>query len=429
MSQKLWFGRMRADPVEEPMAIDPVPAAADTETPPARGPFQLLPPLGIDEAAQLEASIRAHGVEDAVWVDEAGQTLDGHHRRAIAERLGIPYETRIVTGLSDAEKALLAIRRNTERRQLTKAQRVLVGMRAEPYFRAEAKARQGGRTDLAPGSTEPAQQKHRRVWAAEEAARTVAMPLSTYKRLKHLVLAAVRERSTEEVERAIEAGRWDMAEVAAVAAEQQAKADLARRRREEEEARKLAEAAWQTRDVLGRLRTPSDILGVDDGDALWRCHACDVYWPPTHEACGHCGVSRPVETDEAAADDPFAPRLVIGKALPSADDPREEDAAKIGAGGYHYVPRRPGIAARDAQHLRYVAGGAGGSFGFEFRNSPHELAAYVVEAWPSELVSELRQSVRDHLGWWAVFDAALSAAVAGEPAPPEDGDASPVETT
>ena len=101
---------------------------------PARGPYQLLPPLPPEVLAQLEASIRARGVEDAVAVDENGQTLDGHHRRHLADRLGVPYATTVVAGLSEDEKRLYAIRRNTERRQLTKAQRTLVGLRAEPSF-------------------------------------------------------------------------------------------------------------------------------------------------------------------------------------------------------------------------------------------------------------------------------------------------------
>ena len=97
-----------------------------------RKPYQLLPPLAPEILAQLEASIREHGVEDPIVVDEDGNTLDGHHRRLLAERLGIPYETRVVAGLSEDEKKLFAIRRNTERRQLSKAQRALVAMRAEP---------------------------------------------------------------------------------------------------------------------------------------------------------------------------------------------------------------------------------------------------------------------------------------------------------
>src|SRR5215216_4101552 len=149
----------------------------------SRGRFQLLPPLTPRELAQLEDSIRLRGVEDPIDIDEAGQTLDGHHRRAIADRLGIPYETRVVAGLSEDQKRLHAIRRNTERRQLTKAQRALVGMRAEPSFRAEARARQGARTDLWPKKT-----KGEHLWTAEEAARLVGMSLSSYKRYRSRII-------------------------------------------------------------------------------------------------------------------------------------------------------------------------------------------------------------------------------------------------
>ena len=220
-----------------------------------RGPYQLLPALAPEVLAQLEASIRMRGVEDPISVDEEGNTLDGHFRRMIAERLGVPYETRVIPGLSENEKRLYAIRRNSERRQMTRAQQALVGMRAEPSFRAEAKARQGARTDLWPDSS-----KRRRVWAAEEAARLVGLPLTTYKTYRNLIIAARREHGATTVDELIDSGAWDVAELRATVREYEQRAIDAKRQVQAEERTRQAQAAieakarqaWLTHGLLGR---------------------------------------------------------------------------------------------------------------------------------------------------------------------------------
>ncbi len=55
----------------------------------ATGPYQLLPPLSAEDYAALEASIIEHGVLVPVEYDEGGNILDGHHRVAICESLGL----------------------------------------------------------------------------------------------------------------------------------------------------------------------------------------------------------------------------------------------------------------------------------------------------------------------------------------------------
>lgn len=63
----------------------------------------LIPPLTPDELALLEASIVAEGVREplAAW---RGVLLDGHNRRTIAERHGLPFTTREVS-VSDRNAA------------------------------------------------------------------------------------------------------------------------------------------------------------------------------------------------------------------------------------------------------------------------------------------------------------------------------------
>lgn len=89
--------------------------------------YQLLPPLSDDEYAALEASIIANGVLVPVEYDENGDILDGHHRVAICESLGLVDWPRFVRkGLSEADKRKLARELNVSRRHLSTAQKQTV---------------------------------------------------------------------------------------------------------------------------------------------------------------------------------------------------------------------------------------------------------------------------------------------------------------
>lgn len=85
--------------------------------------FQVMPALSADELRALEDDIAVRGVVVPAVVDQYGRTLDGHHRRAIAERLGIdcPLEVRHVADDEDARQTALAL--NLARRHLTREQR------------------------------------------------------------------------------------------------------------------------------------------------------------------------------------------------------------------------------------------------------------------------------------------------------------------
>lgn len=89
--------------------------------------YQLLPPLSAEEYAALEASIVKHGVLVPVEYDEAGEIIDGHHRVAICESLGLVDWPRFVRkGLSEPDKRTLARELNVSRRHLTTAQKQAV---------------------------------------------------------------------------------------------------------------------------------------------------------------------------------------------------------------------------------------------------------------------------------------------------------------
>lgn len=84
--------------------------------------YDLLPALRADEFAQLEADIRRRGVLVPVEVDDTGCILDGHHRAAIAEKLGIDFPTVERRFASEAEKLEHVLKINLCRRHLDPVQ-------------------------------------------------------------------------------------------------------------------------------------------------------------------------------------------------------------------------------------------------------------------------------------------------------------------
>jgi N6-adenosine-specific RNA methylase IME4/ParB-like chromosome segregation protein Spo0J len=97
--------------------------------------------LADDELRRLTASIRAHGVQIPVLVDEDGAVLDGHHRLMIAEELGIDYPLETRRGLSAHEKRLLAVSLNIDRRQLNTTQLAVLYGLVKPDFERRARTR------------------------------------------------------------------------------------------------------------------------------------------------------------------------------------------------------------------------------------------------------------------------------------------------
>jgi len=81
-------------------------------------PFQLLPPLTVEQRDLLRQSIKENGVLEPVVFDEDGEILDGHHRVEIAEELGIEYPRRVIDDLDRPGKHMYALTVNVARRQL-----------------------------------------------------------------------------------------------------------------------------------------------------------------------------------------------------------------------------------------------------------------------------------------------------------------------
>jgi len=82
------------------------------------GKYQLLSPLRPEELAALEADIQKRGILVPVEIDEGGEILDGHHRAAIAARLGLTCPTLVRRFDTEQEKREHAIKMNLARRHL-----------------------------------------------------------------------------------------------------------------------------------------------------------------------------------------------------------------------------------------------------------------------------------------------------------------------
>ena len=112
----------------------------------------LLPPLTDEEFRQLEDNILQDGIRDplVVWKTPSGNEVlvDGHNRLKIAEKHNLKYETVYMT-FDDFDDVKLWIYRNQiGKRNLIPFQKTEVELKMEPVFKAEAKKRQGTRTDL-----------------------------------------------------------------------------------------------------------------------------------------------------------------------------------------------------------------------------------------------------------------------------------------
>lgn len=81
--------------------------------------FQFFEPLRPEQYKALEADIKERGVLHPVEVDETGAVLDGHNRKEIAERLGVPFETKVVTFGTEKEKTEHAFKMNLCRRHVS----------------------------------------------------------------------------------------------------------------------------------------------------------------------------------------------------------------------------------------------------------------------------------------------------------------------
>lgn len=112
--------------------------------------YQTMPSLSEEDAIALEKSIRTHGIQVPVLMDEEGDIIDGHHRWEIGTRCGIAVPTETREGLSESEKIALSISLNIDRRQVTRQQKrdiIAASLKAEPEASNREHARRTGADD------------------------------------------------------------------------------------------------------------------------------------------------------------------------------------------------------------------------------------------------------------------------------------------
>ena len=80
--------------------------------------YQLFGRLRDEEFAALETDILNRGVQVPVDIDENGNTLDGHHRKEIADKHGLPYPKVTRKFASESDKREHVIKLNLCRRHL-----------------------------------------------------------------------------------------------------------------------------------------------------------------------------------------------------------------------------------------------------------------------------------------------------------------------
>ncbi len=107
----------------------------------------LIPPLTPEEYSGLEQSIISEGCRDAIilWNNII---IDGHNRYRICKEHNIPFRTETKDFESRDDVILWMFRNQLSRRNLNDFQRIEIVRKYEQRVRAQAKARQGTRTDL-----------------------------------------------------------------------------------------------------------------------------------------------------------------------------------------------------------------------------------------------------------------------------------------
>lgn len=161
----------------------------------------LIPPLSDDEFRQLEENCVKEGIRDAlvVWkVPNGDQILvDGHNRWKIsAKHGGIPFQIKEMKfDLREDAKAWI-IRNQIGRRNIDKWVKFDLQKLLEPIEKAEAKKRQGTRTDITPILAESEKGETR-----DKMAKQIGVSHGTYQKMK-----AIDDSSDEKVKHAVRSG-------------------------------------------------------------------------------------------------------------------------------------------------------------------------------------------------------------------------------
>ncbi len=154
----------------------------------------LIPPMTDEALSGLEQSLKVEGCRDAL-ITWDGKLLDGHHRLKICRKYGIKYRTKAMKFPDRNAAEIWIILNQLNRRNVTPAQRVLLGTELEPRYAKQAKERaaegrkRGGETagrgrPKHDSSTAKGRQTYREPTTNQAVAKAVGVGEKTYERGK-----------------------------------------------------------------------------------------------------------------------------------------------------------------------------------------------------------------------------------------------------
>ena len=103
---------------------------------------ELLPPLSEEQYAALERDILANGCYAPVIVNEDMVVIDGHNRKSVCEKHGIPYRIAVFSFEDALEAKRWALDTQRGRRNLDKWELGKIALKLRPEIEAKAKANQ-----------------------------------------------------------------------------------------------------------------------------------------------------------------------------------------------------------------------------------------------------------------------------------------------
>lgn len=168
------------------------------------------PPLTVAEREALKASIEENGFVAAFPISRSagpaceGELIDGFHRTAVCEELGIEPVTVYVPCATETEFRVYQIMANVTRRQLATHQKAALAAELHGLLAQLAKERQGTRTDLQSGQSDLPQlvgesDKHAGE-AGDQAAKAVGISRETLRQYEAVLAADNAEQLLEQIE-------------------------------------------------------------------------------------------------------------------------------------------------------------------------------------------------------------------------------------
>ena len=101
---------------------------------------ELFPPLTDEQLSLLEEDIRANGCYSPIIVNEELAIVDGHNRRAVCEKLGVPYQMAVFHFEDTLDAMCWALDTQKGRRNLDAWELAKIALKLKPEVEARAKA-------------------------------------------------------------------------------------------------------------------------------------------------------------------------------------------------------------------------------------------------------------------------------------------------